>query len=354
MLVVLKFGGTSLKDQTGFHHAYQHVLKEKNNGAKVICVVSAMGREQDDYSTDRLKSLIENYVSKPEQDRLISVGETISSVVFTDFLIKQGIRAISLATKEIGIVTDEEFTNANIIAFNPEYIELMLEQYECIVVPGFQGMTKDGRITTLGRGGSDTTAIYLGIMLKADKIKIVSDVDGIYSGDPRIIKNAIHYPVISYKQLVNITANGSKVLHVKAARMAMQHKAPVIFCHNNHSANYTILSDNAPPIFNVTIKANYNCYQLKTPISVESIISYLENYYLEENECKAFETHLEQHKIPFIKSSGYYKISLLSGDDANLSNKCAFVDQSAYIDQINLLHDCYLYRGMTYGSKNPR
>src|SRR5690554_6511189 len=162
-IVILKFGGTSLKGVGRLEKAYQHIKRALDEGTHVVCVVSAIGRSGDAYSTDSLKGLIKNHVTKEDQDRILSVRETISSVVFADFLIGKGMNARSLSTRESGIITDENHTNANIIDYDDSRIKAHLMNYHVLVVPGFQGMTRDGVTTTLGRGGSDTTAIYLGI-----------------------------------------------------------------------------------------------------------------------------------------------------------------------------------------------
>ena len=138
-----------------------------------------MGRNESPYATDILKNLIKNYVSKREQDRLLSIGEIISSIVFADFLIEKGINAVSLSTKEIGIITNNKFTNADIIEINNQMIKEKLNNYDVLVIPGFQGTTIDMDITTLGRGGSDTTAIALGVSLNACRVDIISDVKGV-------------------------------------------------------------------------------------------------------------------------------------------------------------------------------
>jgi aspartate kinase len=344
-LVVLKFGGTSIRDKAGFELAIKHIERELKFNHKVVCVVSAMGREQDDYSTDSLKNLISNYVTKKEQDRLISVGETISSVVFTDFLIKKGIKAISLATKELGIITDNNYTNANILQFNNRYINKLLEDYNVIIAPGFQGMTKDGNTTTLGRGGSDTTAIYLGIQLNADYVKIVSDVDGIYSGDPRVIKNAYKYDQINYDQLVHITNNGSKVLHCKGAIFAKQHKANIMFCHIEDPERYTLVTESHDPLFNITSKHNYYQFSFEEDVHFNGIDYYLGSYYVGMYEVEHFEKFLTQNAIKYNKQSGFCKISILNDHQGKMESKCAYVDDAKLIDHLNIIHDYYLFRG---------
>lgn len=346
--VVLKFGGTSIQNKTGFSSAIKHIEKELEHNHKVICVVSAMGRENDHYSTDKLKSLIKNYVSKKEQDRLLSVGETISSVVFTDFLIENKVNAVSLSTKELGIITDDRYTNANIVGFESQYILKLLEDYDVIVVPGFQGITKDGEITTLGRGGSDTTAIYLGIKLDAKYIKIISDVDGIYSGDPRIIKNAYKYDTINYNQLVNITKNGSKVLHYKGALFANAFKAKIIFAHISETMSHTEVCDTNVKLFNVTSKSFYYRFTLNQSLGVplKNIDYYLNSYYVDGTYVDEFEDYLEKNQIHYTKEPDYCKISILI-DEGDSINKYAFFEdnQEELKKTLNLIHDFFYYRG---------
>lgn len=343
-IVVLKFGGSSIRTKEGFEKAFQHIQKGLLRGNKVVCVVSAMGRKGDAYATDTLRNLIGNYVTKKEQDRLISVGETISSVVFADFLIQKGIQAISLSTYEIGIITDTIFSNANIVAMDDSYLRSYLFTHDVLVVPGFQGITKKGDVTTLGRGGSDTTAIILGIQLNAKEIRIVSDVDGIYSGDPRIVKNAYRYPYINYEQLETITRNGSKVLHEKAAKIASKHQAPIIFTHIDYDDQMTSVIKGHIPLFNITAKHNYYRFQIEEAIEHQLAEFYLGDYYVSVEDGELFIQWLVEQEIPHQKTLGYSKISILI-DHGKLETKSAYVKNEELIESLNLLHDLYLYKG---------
>lgn len=343
-LVILKFGGTSIRDHEGFEKAFRHVKKALYGENKVICVVSAMGRAGDAYATDTLRQLIRRYVTKREQDRLISVGETISSVVFADFLIHKGLRAISLATHEIGIITDHAFTDANIIAFHDTHIRHYLTAYDVLVVPGFQGLTEYGDVTTLGRGGSDTTAIVLGVHLNAKEIRIISDVDGIYSGDPRIIKNAYRYTYINYMQLQTITHNGSRVLHDKAAKIAAIHQAPIVFTHIDHDDRMTRVITEQVPLFNITAKHNFYRFHLNEPLHHPLADEYLGDYYVPVTESDELVKWLEEQNIGYEKTLGYSKINLFVDRDET-KIKSVYVRNEELIEHMNFIHDLYLYRG---------
>src|SRR5690554_804652 len=259
-IVVLKFGGTSVSNRCGFEKSIKHIRKELKLNNKVICVVSAMGRDKAPYATDTLKNLIKNNVSKKEQDRLLSVGEIISSIVFTDYLIDNKIKAVSLSTREIGITTNNKFTNADIIEVNNDSIIEKFYTYEVLIIPGFQGLTLNKNITTLGRGGSDTTAIALGVSLNAQRVDIISDVKGVFTADPRIVLNAKKIPKLNYDFLCDMTHNGSKVLHDKGAICARKHKLPLRFVDIDDFNSYTLVEECDVKEINLSYQKNYVKY----------------------------------------------------------------------------------------------
>lgn len=229
-IIVQKFGGTSVKDENSRKHAQRHIEKALSDGYKVVVVVSAMGRKGDPYATDTLLSLIGanlSKISKREQDVLLSCGEVISSIVFTNMLVESGIQAISLTGAQAGFRTNNEFTNARIIEMKCDRLIRELEHSDVVVVAGFQGMAKNGDVTTLGRGGSDTSAAALGAALNADWIDIFTDVEGIMTADPRIVENARPLSVVTYTEVCNMAYQGAKVIHPRAVEIAMQAKVPI-------------------------------------------------------------------------------------------------------------------------------
>jgi aspartate kinase len=229
-IIVQKFGGTSVKDENGRKYAQGHIEKAIAEGYKVVVVVSAMGRKGDPYATDTLLSLIGgnlSKISKREQDLLLSCGEVISSVVFVNMLLECGINAVSLNGAQAGFRTNNDHTNAKIIDMQCDRLLGELDRNDVVVVAGFQGAAKNGDITTIGRGGSDTSAAALGAALNAEFIDIFTDVEGIMTADPRIAENARPLSVVTYTEVCNMAYQGAKVIHPRAVEIAMQAKVPI-------------------------------------------------------------------------------------------------------------------------------
>ncbi|MEH6946409.1 MULTISPECIES: aspartate kinase [Peribacillus] len=229
-IIVQKFGGTSVRNEESRLQAKRHIEQSLQAGYKVVVVVSAMGRKGEPYATDTLLSLvngINSSLSKREQDLLMSVGETISSVVFTNMLLESGIKAIAYTGAQAGFITNNDHSNAKIIEMKCERLLKELEFNDVVVVAGFQGAAKNGDITTIGRGGSDTSAAALGAALQADFVDIFTDVEGIMTADPRIAESARPLSVVSYTEVCNMAYQGAKVIHPRAVEIAMQAKVPI-------------------------------------------------------------------------------------------------------------------------------
>lgn len=229
-IIVQKFGGTSVRDKKGRELAIKHIQFALNEGYKVVVVVSAMGRLGDPYATDTLLSLVkseEKLISKREQDMLMSCGEIISSAVFTNALKNQKIAAVALTGSQAGFVTNGDHTNAKILEMKCERLLNLLESNDVVVVAGFQGANRIGDITTIGRGGSDTSAAALGAALHAEWIDIFTDVEGVMTADPRIVENARPLDLITYTEICNMAYQGAKVIHPRAVEIAMQAKIPI-------------------------------------------------------------------------------------------------------------------------------
>ncbi len=229
-IIVQKFGGTSVRDEQSRQHAKKHIQFALSENYKIVVVVSAMGRNGDPYATDTLLSLIngsKSLISKRETDLLLSCGEVISSIVFTDMLLQEGIKATSLTGAQAGFCTNDDHTNAKIVEMNCERLLDVLKTNDVVVVAGFQGQAKNGDITTLGRGGSDTSAAALGAALKAESIDIFTDVDGIMTADPRIADHARPLSFVTYTEVCNMAYQGAKVIHPRAVEIAMQAKVPI-------------------------------------------------------------------------------------------------------------------------------
>ncbi|MCF6410623.1 aspartate kinase [Pseudalkalibacillus salsuginis] len=229
-IVVQKFGGTSLKTEDGRNRAVQHVYNTVNEGKKVVVVVSAMGRKGDPYATDTLLSLITGNptsISPKETDLLMSCGEVISSVVLSNLLKQKNIQSLAFTGAKAGFKTNAEHTNAKIVEMDCKKIVEALGELDVVVVAGFQGQSTEGDVTTLGRGGSDTSAAALGAALKAEVIDIFTDVEGVMTADPRIVKAARPLGVVTYNEICNMAYQGAKVIHPRAVEIAMQSEVPI-------------------------------------------------------------------------------------------------------------------------------
>ncbi|OIJ13111.1 aspartate kinase [Anaerobacillus alkalilacustris] len=230
-IIVQKFGGTSLKNEETRSLAAKHVLTAVKEGYKVVVVVSAIGRKGDPYATDTLLNLITNetgtFVKKREKDLLMSCGELISSVVFCNLLGSLKLKTMAMTGAQAGFRTNEDFSNAKIIEMKCEYLLEKLENHDCVVVTGFQGMSPNGELTTLGRGGSDTSATALGAAVQAEWVDIFTDVEGLMTADPRIVSEAKSIHTVTYNEVCNMAYQGAKVIHPRAVEIAMNAKLPI-------------------------------------------------------------------------------------------------------------------------------
>ncbi len=230
-VIVQKFGGTSLKDEESRFQAAQHVLSAVKEGYKVIVVVSAIGRKGDPYATDTLLGLVnaqqEPFVAKRELDLLMSCGELISSVVFCNLLGSFNLKAMAMTGAQAGFRTNEDFSNAKIVEMKCDKLLKQLTTHDCIVVTGFQGMSPDGELTTLGRGGSDTSATAIGAAIQAEWVDIFTDVEGLMTADPRIVSEAKPINTVTYNEICNMAYQGAKVIHPRAVEIAMNAKVPI-------------------------------------------------------------------------------------------------------------------------------
>jgi aspartate kinase len=228
--IVQKFGGTSLKTQNDRKRASEHVQDAVKEGYKTVVVVSAMGRKGDPYATDTLLELVGGNKAKitpREWDMLASCGEVISAVVFTDLLKRAGLQATAMTGAQAGFRTNGDHRNAKIVDMRCERLRDTLTNHDAVVVTGFQGRTKNGDVTTIGRGGSDTSAAALGAALGAEWIDIFTDVDGVMTADPRIVARAQPLSVVTYNEICNMAYQGAKVIHPRAVEIAMQSKIPI-------------------------------------------------------------------------------------------------------------------------------
>ncbi|EJE4198694.1 aspartate kinase [Vibrio cholerae] len=224
-LIVQKFGGTSVGSIERMQTVAEHIIKAKNDGNQVVVVVSAMAGE-----TNRLVGLAQQVDSVPnarELDVLLSAGEQVSMALVAMTLHKMGYAARSLTGAQANIVTDNQHNDATIKHIDTRTITELLEQDFIVIVAGFQGINENGDITTLGRGGSDTSAVALAGALNADECQIFTDVDGIYTCDPRIVPSARKLDVIDFPSMEEMARKGAKVLHLPCVQYAWKHAVPL-------------------------------------------------------------------------------------------------------------------------------
>jgi len=221
-LVVMKFGGTSVADAERIKRAARRVVDKREQGARVVAVLSARGK-----TTDELIALAEEVSPAPdprEMDMLLSSGERISCALCAMAINDLGHRAISLTGSQAGIVTDESHTKALIVDVRTERIGRALEEDNIVLVAGFQGVSKDARnVTTLGRGGSDTSAVALAAALGADVCEIYTDVSGVFTADPRIVPEARKLETVSFEEVLEMAASGAGVLQLRSVEYARNH-----------------------------------------------------------------------------------------------------------------------------------
>jgi aspartate kinase len=240
-LVVTKFGGTSVADPERIRAVAKRLCAKKRGGDEVVAVVSAMG-----HVTDELVSLARQINTEPpdrEMDMLLATGEQVSIALLAMAIHAEGYDAVSFTGPQVGIVTDSVHSKAKITEVRADSVKDALSEGQVVIVAGFQGMTPDGQITTLGRGGSDTTAVAVAAGIGADVCEIFTDVDGVYTADPRVEPNARKIDVISYEEMLEMAASGAGVLQMRSVEFARNHGV-VIHCRSSfHDEPGTIVRE---------------------------------------------------------------------------------------------------------------
>ncbi|MDA8228273.1 MAG: aspartate kinase [Desulfitobacterium hafniense] len=229
-VLVQKFGGTSVATAERRAQVAAKVSEAVRDGYSPVVVVSAIGRTGDPYATDTFINMVKTIytdIPKRELDLLMSCGEVISGTVMVSTLQSLGFDTVLLTGGQAGIITNDCFGDARIIRVEPKNIVEHLEAGKVVVVTGFQGITEGGQVTTLGRGGSDTTASALGVALNAEAIDIYTDVEGIMTADPRIVEDAKILDMITYNEICQLAHQGAKVIHPRAVEIAMQRNIPL-------------------------------------------------------------------------------------------------------------------------------
>ena len=233
--IVMKFGGTSMADFDCMSKVADHIERELSAGLKLAVVVSAMAGE-----TDRLISLADQVGSNTEQsekDVIISSGEQVSSAILSMILNKRNINAKSIQGWQIPLITIGMHGSARINDVKSDYLDKLIEDGVVPIIAGFQGISQENRVTTLGRGGSDTTAVAIACAINADLCDIYTDVDGVYTSDPRVIPKAQKLNIISFEEMLEMASQGAKVLQTRSVELAMSYNMPIrvrsTFSENN-------------------------------------------------------------------------------------------------------------------------
>jgi len=238
-VIVKKFGGTSVGDTTKIKNVAKQIIRAIELGHQVVVVVSAMGG-----GTDRLIALAEEISSSPperELDVLLSTGEQVSIALLAMAVSELGYEAISLTGNQVGILTDGFYSNARIVSINNARILTELDLGKVVILAGFQGVTIDDEITTLGRGASDTTAVAVAASLGAGRCEIYTDVDGIFTADPQTVKNARKLDQITHEEMLEMAGLGAKVLHSRSVELAQKFEVPLVVRSSFHRGEGTII-----------------------------------------------------------------------------------------------------------------
>jgi aspartate kinase len=228
MLIVQKYGGTSVGSPDRIKRVAQRVVREKQKGNELVVVVSAMGGTTDDLvSLAAQVSPDARQQHRREMDMLLTAGERIAMALTAMAICDLGVEAISLTGSQAAIITDEAHTGARIQEIRATRVREELEQDRVVIVAGFQGVSRAKEVTTLGRGGSDTTAVALAAALGAERCDIYTDVDGVYTADPRKVKNARRIDVVDYQEMIELATSGAQVMHPRAVEIGARYGVPI-------------------------------------------------------------------------------------------------------------------------------
>ncbi len=238
-LIVQKYGGSSVADAEKIKNVARRVAETKDKGNQVVVVVSAMGD-----TTDELINLARQITPEPKErelDVLLSTGEIVSCTLLAMALDNLGYKAISLSGAQAGIYTDRSYGRARILRVDPKRILSELKKDNIVIVAGFQGITDEMDITTLGRGGSDTTAVALAAALKAKICEIYTDVEGVFTADPRLVPEAQKLPEIGYEEMLELATYGAKVMHPRAVELGELYNIPILVATSFSQAPGTLI-----------------------------------------------------------------------------------------------------------------
>ena len=250
-IIVQKYGGTSVADAQKIRSAARRVIKTVEAGYGVVVVASARGKQTDQLVADALE--LNPNPPKREMDQLLSTGEQQTVSLFAMALEAMGQKAISFTGSQIRMVTDSEHMRARIQSVSAERIHKQLDNGKVVIVAGFQGIDKNENITTLGRGGSDTTAVALAAVVGAEECEIYTDVDGVHTSDPRIFKEAVKIDEISYDEMLELASFGAGVMHPRAVEFGKKYDVKIHVRSSSNNTNGTIITHEVPKMEGVTV-----------------------------------------------------------------------------------------------------
>ncbi len=251
-IIVQKYGGSSVANIERIKKIAEKIVERAKEGDRVVVVVSAMGK-----TTDELVKMAGQIAPSPDErelDMLISTGEQVSIALLTMAIHSLGCKAISFTGMQAGIITNAVHTRARVTAVNHKKLKSALDKGIIVIVAGFQGIDANGDITTLGRGGSDTTAIALAAQLKADGCEIYTDVDGVFTADPRIVRTARRIPVISHDEMAEMANLGARVMHYRAIDLARNYKVKILVKSSFIPGEGTLIKEADPMLEKVIVR----------------------------------------------------------------------------------------------------
>lgn len=363
-ILIQKFGGTSVSTHERRLMVIDKILNAIDLGYCPVVVVSAMGRNGDPYATDTLLSILdEKFKSENKQavDLLMSCGEIITTVKICSELSKKNIRCIPLTGGQAGIITNNNFSNASTIDVKTENMLNLLKQKIIPVVAGFQGISKDGYITTLGRGGSDVTAAILGSALNAEEIQIYTDVDGIMTADPRIVSDATLIKEISYNEVFQFADQGAKVIHPRAVKIAKEANIPLVIKNTLNNGCGTIIGlnyDNENIITGITHMSNrvqikvelknndnndnyYNLLDIlaENTISLDliNVFPYEKIFTINDKDFFKFKNIIDDLKLNYIFTQNCSKIALIGNGMKGIPGVMAKILKTLTVEKIEVL-----------------
>ena len=337
--IVKKFGGTSVESTDKIKKIAKHLAEQK--AGEIVTVVSAMGK-----TTNELLSLAYQITENPNQremDMLVTAGERITMALLSLSLQELNVPSISFTGSQSGIITDNSHGNAKIMSINAIRIPIELEKGKIVIVAGFQGVSLEKEITTLGRGGSDTTAVALACYLKADKCEIFTDVDGVYTADPRYVSKVTKLTKISYQEMLFMAYTGSKVLHSRAVEFAYKYQMPVEIKSSENFTEGTIMDNHIEnsSIKTLSIKNNILIIEVGFPNNILPAIT-TEIFDMEYNDG-LFKFYIEKKfEAAFLSQIGIPKEEMEQNTEYCVINQLGYRicrDLSFFTELTKLLND---------------